>query len=345
MNHQNHWYGHAHVLARYCGLAAPPRIWGYLQHGWNVHDGYGADDSPAPGVPRLVWSDGPRRRGMLAGRRGYRVIGAPFAYLLATPEPARRVPLSADHGRRRRTVPTAPGLPSTVDGARRGTAPASTVDGARRGTPPASTVDGARRPTVPASTVDGARRGTIYYPFHGWEAQAVFGDHRALAAEIAARAEPPVTICLYWLEFRHPQLRELYESFGFRVITHGPRGGHYQGTDPWFLNRQLAELRAHRWVAANRLCTAVLYGAAAGCRVGVYGDPMMIENEHPAYGGIARIRRLWPELHAPEVDPGYAAEVARQELGVRHVAPPAELADLLGWPPLRRPATRTESVA
>jgi hypothetical protein len=320
MNHQNHWYGHAHVLARYCGLATPPRIWGYLQHGWNVHDGYGADDGPAPGVPRLVWSDGPARRGMLAGRRGYRVIGAPFAYLLATPQPAPPVgPTTAGRRRRRRSVPTASGS--------------------------AFAANGARRPTVPASTVDGARRGTIYYPFHGWEAQAVFGDHRALAAEIAARAEPPVTICLYWLEFRHPQLRELYESFGFRVITHGPRGGHYQGTDPWFLNRQLAELRAHRWVAANRLCTAVLYGAAAGCRVGVYGDPMMIENEHPAYGGIARIRRLWPELHAPEVDPGYAAEVARQELGVRHVAPPAELADLLGWPPLGRAATGTESAA
>ncbi|BCJ36464.1 hypothetical protein Athai_39670 [Actinocatenispora thailandica] len=289
MNHQNHWYGHAHALARYCGLAAPPRIWGYLQHGWNVHDGYGADDSPAPGVPRLVWSDGPRRRGMLAGRHGYRVIGAPFAYLLATPG-----------------------------------APAGGAGGAV-GPPP-------------------ERRGTIFYPFHGWEAQSVFGDHRALAAEIVERAEPPVTICLYWLEFRHPQLREMYESFGFRVITHGPRGGHYQGTDPWFLNKQLAELRAHRWVAANRLCTAVLYGAAAGCRVGVYGDPMMIENEHPAYGGIARIRRLWPELHVPEVDPEQAAEVARQELGVRHVAPPAELADLLGWPPLGQRAG-TESVA
>jgi len=301
MNHQNHWYGHAHVLARYCGLATPPRIWGYLQHGWNVHDGYGADDSPAPGAPRLVWSDGPRRRGLAAGRRGYRVIGAPFAYLLAT-DPTGDAPGS--------------------DAARRGTVPA----GAAPGLAPAA--GAARRGTVLAGA---ARRGTIFYPFHGWEAQSVYGDHRSLAAEVAARAEPPVTVCLYWLEYRHPQLREMYESFGFRVITHGRRGGHYRGTDPWFLHKQLAELRAHRWVAANRLCTAVLYGAAAGCRVSIFGDPMLIEREHPAYGGIARIRRLWPELHRPDVDPGLAAEVAGQELGLRYVAPPAELAEVLGW--------------
>lgn len=267
MNHQNHWYGHAHVLARYCGLPSPPRIRGFLQHGWNIHDGYGADDPPPPGVPRLVWSDGPRRRGLAAGSRNYRVLGAPFAYLLAM------------------------------------------------------------RPEDPAA----ARRGTIYYPFHGWEAQAIFGDHRALAAEIARREEPPVTVCLYWLEFRHPQIREMYESFGFRVITHGTRGGHYQGTDPWFLDKQLAELRAHRRVASNRLCTALLYGAAAGCEVGVYGDPMLIENENPAYGGNARVRRLWPQMHAPTVDRAVSDAVAAEELGRRYVAPPAELADVLGW--------------
>ena len=40
-------HDHAHVLAEYCGLdpAAPPRIDGYVQHGWNVGDGLG------PGTP------------------------------------------------------------------------------------------------------------------------------------------------------------------------------------------------------------------------------------------------------------------------------------------------------
>ncbi|GAA4209438.1 hypothetical protein [Actinocatenispora rupis] len=325
MNHQNHWYGHAHVFARYCGLRTPPRIRGFVQHGWNIHDGYGADDPPPPGVPRLVWSDGPRRRGIAAGAGNYRVIGAPFAYLLAMADAAATpgatgVAARANPGTADPAVRATPGVtglaaranPGTPGPAARANAGTAAGRAARPGTEP-------------------VRRGTIFYPFHGWEAQAIFGDHRALAAEIAAREEPPVTVCLYWMEFRHPQIREMYESFGFRVITHGTRGGHYQGTDPWFLDKQLAELRAHRRVGSNRLCTALLYGAAAGCEVGVYGDPMLIENENPAYGGNARVRRLWPEMHAPAVDRRVSDAVAAEELGRRYVAPPAEIADLFGW--------------
>lgn len=269
MNHQNHWYGHAHVLARYCGISGrPPRIWGYLQHGWSVYDGFDADDGPVAGAPRLVWSDGPRRRGAAAGNRRYAVIGAPFGYLMAM---------------------------------------------------------------NPVGEHELSRRGTIFYPFHGWEGQQVLGDHRTLAAEIAEREEPPVTVCLYWMEYRYPQVREVYESFGFRVITHGRRGGGYRNTDPWFLDKQLAELRRHRRAASNRLCTALLYAAAAGCDIGVYGDPMLIERENPAYGGNARIRRLWPQLHVPEVAPREAVAVATEELGLRYVAEPEELAELCGW--------------
>ena len=38
MHHHNHYYGQAHILARYAGLDDdhPPRLRGYLQHGWNI---------------------------------------------------------------------------------------------------------------------------------------------------------------------------------------------------------------------------------------------------------------------------------------------------------------------
>jgi hypothetical protein len=85
MHHANYYYGHAHVLAEYCGLpdpVHPPRIQGYLQHGWNIGDGM------APGVPYvagtrlLVWSEETRRRSFSQGRRNVVAVGAPFAYLL-----------------------------------------------------------------------------------------------------------------------------------------------------------------------------------------------------------------------------------------------------------------------
>jgi hypothetical protein len=89
VHHGNHFYGHAHVLAEYCGLdpSGPPRIDGYLQHGWNVVDGLGAGTPYAPGLPIFVWSEQTRRRAWSMGRPKATVIGAPFLYLLrSTPE-------------------------------------------------------------------------------------------------------------------------------------------------------------------------------------------------------------------------------------------------------------------
>ncbi|HEX6445455.1 MAG TPA: hypothetical protein VF053_10230 [Streptosporangiales bacterium] len=289
MHHTNHYYGHAHLMARYAGLPGwrhPPRIWGYLQHGWNVHHGFDPALEFAPGLPKFVWSEGPREVGSRLGIDGYHVVGAPWAYLLAMrPEPA---------GER-------------------------------------------------------AREGTIFYPFHGWERQRLLGDHVALAASVRAQETGPVTVCLYWLEYRLPAIRRAYQKAGFRVITHGPRGSHRRGTDVAFLDRQMTELRRHRRVASNRLSTAVLYGASVGCEVGVYGDPMALDGEGDVFGGVERVRREWPELHAPEVPADLAAKVAREELGVDHRRSPAEIVELFGWltgpdGTVRAPATTADPV-
>ncbi|MBO1755628.1 hypothetical protein [Allobranchiibius sp. CTAmp26] len=82
MHHANVFYGHAAILARYCGLSTPPYIWGYLQHGWNTHDGFAVGHEFVPGYPKLVWSHSVARRGRSLGVRDYVVIGSPWAYLL-----------------------------------------------------------------------------------------------------------------------------------------------------------------------------------------------------------------------------------------------------------------------
>jgi hypothetical protein len=95
MHHHNDWYGHVRLLARYAGLptsGAVPRLWGYLQHGWNVHNGFGANTPVTPGMPRLVWSEAARRRGWAEGESGYHVIGAPWTYLLRMVPPAGNAP-------------------------------------------------------------------------------------------------------------------------------------------------------------------------------------------------------------------------------------------------------------
>jgi hypothetical protein len=273
MHHHNDWYAHVRLLARYADVPAGPprpRIWAYLQHGWNVHNGFGARTPLMPGVPKLVWSPAPRRRGWALGERDFHVIGAPWAYLLS---------MEPDLG------------------------------------------------VVPPKL----RGGTIFYPFHGFEKQSIFGDHRRLAAEVRASETGPITVCLYWLDHRVREIRETYADMGFRVITHGYRGDRYTPGDIDFLRRQLVELRSHSRVVSNRLSTALFYGASVGCDIGVYGEEMLIEDEHPAYGGNDRVRRLWPELHDPAVPTGIASAAARTELGLAHVAEPAEIRALCGW--------------
>jgi hypothetical protein len=273
MHHHNDWYGQVRILARYARTwdgGPSPRLFGYLQHGWNVHDGFGARTPITLGMPRFVWSNGPRRRGWAVGQVGYEIIGAPWLYLLRME----------------------PGL---------------------------------------GVVSDAERRGTIYYPFHAFEKQAVIGDHARLADEIRDTESDPVTVCLYWLEFHNRAIRRFYERRGFRVICHGYRGDRARPAEVAFLGRQLTELRRHRRVASNRLSTAILYGASVGCEVGVYGEPMIIENDHPVYGGLERIRRLWPELHSPKVPGPVASDFAAEELGMRHIVSPAELAEICGW--------------
>ncbi|NUT32735.1 MAG: hypothetical protein HOV79_06630 [Hamadaea sp.] len=270
MHHANHYYGHSHVLAGYCGLdeREPPRIHGYLQHGWNIGDGMAADHEYVRGAPLLLWSERTRRRAWALGRRPSYVVGAPWAYLLLMEERA-------------------------------------------------------------ATAV---REGTIFYPFHGWEGQHVVGDHGRLIAQIRATEPGPVTVCLYWQEFQTAAVRRRYERAGFRVVCHGYRGGKWENLDPGFLRRQLAEIRRHRRVASNRLCTAVFYGALAGCEPAVYGNPMVLEGEDPTFGGQTRIRREWPELHGETPDPAVAHAIAVAELGADRLLSPAELRRVLGWP-------------
>ena len=271
MHHANHYYGHSHVLARYCGLDErdPPRVHGYLQHGWNIGDGLASDHEFVAGTPVFLWSERTRRRAWSLRRRHAYVVGSPWAYLLL---------LEPDLGAVER------------------------------------------------------REGTIWYPFHGWEGQHVLGDHGRLIAAIQETEPGPVTICLYWQEYRSRRLRRRYERAGFRVICHGYRGGRWENTDPRFLYRQLEEQRRHRRVASNRLSSAVFYGALAGCEPAVYGDPMQLERESPTFGGQHRIRRQWPELHGEWVDPAVAREVAAAELGADRLVPPAEMRRLFRWP-------------
>ena len=82
MHTANHYYGHAHLFAEYAGIPFPVMLDGYLQHGWNLHDGFAVGTGFIPGAKLFVWSESVERRGWAMGRRNYHVIGSAWAYLL-----------------------------------------------------------------------------------------------------------------------------------------------------------------------------------------------------------------------------------------------------------------------
>jgi hypothetical protein len=63
---------------------------------------------------------------------------------------------------------------------------------------------------------------------------------------------------------------------------------------------------------------------------------MILQEEDPAFGGMARMRRLWPELHGQEIDITAAQEITRVELGQDYLASPAEIREVFGWSKLAR---------
>jgi hypothetical protein len=78
---ENRFYGHVHLLAKYCGLEGSPWINGYLQHGWNATDGFGNYLGSKRSANKYVWSKRCENSIKQNGKKNVFSIGAPWLYL------------------------------------------------------------------------------------------------------------------------------------------------------------------------------------------------------------------------------------------------------------------------
>ena len=78
---ENRFYGHVHLLAKYCGLEGSPWINGYLQHGWNATDGFGNYLGSRRTANKFVWSKRCESIIKENGKKNVFAIGAPWLYL------------------------------------------------------------------------------------------------------------------------------------------------------------------------------------------------------------------------------------------------------------------------
>ena len=164
--------------------------------------------------------------------------------------------------------------------------------------------------------------GTLIMPLHGTRIIPVQGDQGSLAKDYL-RVEGPSTVCLHSEDIHKPEVVGSWLEAGHRVVTAGPRH------DPDFLGRILSLVISHERLVANRLMTSVLYAAAAGRQIGVYGDPLGLGGADVV--SQDDVARVWPELHGEQVDQAVATELARRELGFQHLLEPEPLREVLGW--------------
>ena len=79
---ENRLYGHTSILAKYCGLAEPVWLNGYLQHGWNGCDGFSNYAGHRRLSNKYIWSQRALDDLLTRGGRNSTVIGSPWLYNL-----------------------------------------------------------------------------------------------------------------------------------------------------------------------------------------------------------------------------------------------------------------------
>lgn len=184
-------------------------------------------------------------------------------------------------------------------------------------------------PPKPAAEAEG----TLVFPYHGWEEQPGARNDHLLAERIAERETGPVTVSLYWFDHGRPEVRDAYESRGFRTITFGRR------EEPDFIRRQLDEIGRHRRVVTNRVSTAIWYAGSVAREIEVYGPVFGADSAEEAEA-FARIQReRWPELTTGPVTGADAVALGEDELGGDLLLDRDALVAALGWSPARRVAS------
>lgn len=172
---------------------------------------------------------------------------------------------------------------------------------------------------------------TLVYPFHATVHTELLGSHTLFARDVAEQESGrSVTVCLHPIDYASVAARKAYEEQGFTVVTNGGSSAHHP-EHTRFLDRQLKLIRDHSRVVSNRLCTAILYGAAAGRSIGIYGSDMSLKGQRPY--PESDIPRMWPEMHVAHVPAATAREIAEQELGAANVLEPTAIRTLFGWSP------------
>jgi hypothetical protein len=136
---------------------------------------------------------------------------------------------------------------------------------------------------------------------------------------------PPYTISLFFEDWNLQNI-QLFEKFGWRVISFGPRNQRN------FLTRLAFEISNHRNAVSNELQSALLYAGLLKKNIKLIGQPADWSQESEKIQTIKKVtREVYPEISHLGLSGVQAFELSAIELGWNENLCPNELAEVLGW--------------
>lgn len=171
----------------------------------------------------------------------------------------------------------------------------------------------------------------VVFPFHGWEKRRLHGNIVRYAdslQELRREGFDKITVCLYWMEYEDPEVREVMKSRGFELETMGHRD-----TNPGFLERQRRLILRHAYATSNRVSTVAFYALALGRPFFYYGPAMGLSTtDDPTGRGFdAWQRSEFPMLDFNGFDDRVHREVGEDELGLEFKLSPEAMCELFLW--------------
>lgn len=167
-------------------------------------------------------------------------------------------------------------------------------------------------------------------PLHGWEEGRLLGSHEAYLEQLERiRADfARISVCLYWLEYADPAIRDLYAGAGYAVVTNGHRDD-----NPDFIANLSTNLARHEYVTSNRIATIAFCALYLRRKFFLYGGAMTVadESEETLRRSLELQNAEFGELDYARFGDRSHAEIGDRELGAEFRRSPSELRRILGW--------------
>lgn len=177
----------------------------------------------------------------------------------------------------------------------------------------------------------------LLFPLHTWEKEGLLDPvsyFKKYVQEVKKIKNDfdNIHACLYFMEYKNPQIRKVFENADIEVTSLGHRE-----KNPTFLTKFRSLTNNYEYVSSNNLSTSVFYSLCMGKKVFLYGklpDPCETtwnKSTINIMDNCSNILDLYNVLIWENFDDKPHREIGEYELGSEYKKTKDELIDLFRW--------------